>query len=107
MTNWISIEDQLPEHGQHVLVWEDRFNVYPFPRDHPGDDGEGRIRMGDAIYHSGQHEWDMKEDKSPWNNSSEEYKSMNYWDRWKGHGPCSFDNVTYWQPLPKPPTKYL
>ena len=101
---WISVDERLPDHGQHVLVWEDRFNVYAFPSGHVGDDGKGRVRMGDAIFFSGEVSWNERsvEDKSSWKNK-EDYKSMNAWDEWSGHGPCSFSDVTHWMPLPEPP----
>ena len=104
MSKWISIKDRLPEHGQHVLVWEDRFNVFPFPRGSGGDDGEGRVRMGDAVFWSGQVGWDemTAERQKLWKNA-DDYRSMNGWDEWSGQGPCSFGDVTHWMPLPPPP----
>ena len=105
---WIDVNERLPEHDQHVLVWEDRFNVYPFQSGSKGDDGDGRVRMWDAIYWSGQAEWDSmtKERQSRWIDV-DDYRSMNQWDKWRWQGPCSFGDVTHWMPLPKPPTNKL
>jgi len=102
---WISVDEKLPEHGDHVLVWDLRDNVYPFPRGNKGDDGEGRSRYGDAIFFDKKVKWDdyPNELKSHWNDF-EDYISINgprY--VWSGHGPCSFGQVTHWQPLPEPP----
>lgn len=100
---WISVKDNLPEHGQHVLVWDERNNVYPFPRDHPGDDGEGRVKMGDAVFWCGDTMW---LDRAPYhNNSKEQYLSCpgSKWDQWEGQGPCDFDEVTHWMALPGRP----
>lgn len=102
---WISVEDRLPEHKQRVLCWEDRFNVFTYG-DQPGDDGEGRIRMGDATFVDSMvefNEWPISE-RNHWNNDFNEYIEINgprY--GWEGQGPCSFNNVTHWQPLPAPP----
>ena len=102
--NWISVNDNLPRHGQHVLVCVDRFNVYPFPNGDKGDDGKGRARMGDAIYRCGETMWAEKDNKHLWD-SKEEYKSMNSWDTWSGQGPCSFGSVTHWMPMPDMPNE--
>jgi len=101
--NWISVKDRVPEHQQHVLVWDERDNVHT-SSDH-GDDGRGRIKIGDATYYCGQTEWDEKPlfDRNKWNDNPEVYKSMNSWDTWHGQGPCSFNEVTHWMPLPQPP----
>ena len=104
---WINVKDRKPEHGQHVLVWENRYNVFPFPRGNKGDDGEGRIRMGDAIYRSGDVAWSQRSDKHHWNNNKADFiEANNRWDTWSGHGPCGFsdDDVTHWIPLPFPPS---
>lgn len=98
-----------PEHQQHVIVWEDRFNVKAVGAGHPGDDGKGRYRMGDAIFWSGQVEWDRHVaagSASSWNNDPEVYKSMNRWNRWSGQGPCDFTNVVCWQPMPSAPNGF-
>ena len=102
MSEWIRVEDRLPEHGQHVLVWDGRNNSYCGI----GDDEKGSIRMGDAVYFSGNEAWESMsfEYKKAWNNSIDEYLECgNSWDKWHGQGPCSFDKVTHWMPLPKPP----
>ena len=107
MKKWISVKEALPVHGQHVLVWDVRSNVYPFPRGIGGDDGEGRVQMGDAIYWSGEVCWkEMGADyrQQHWGDSKENYiECGNSWDRWEGHGPCSFSQVTHWMELPTEP----
>lgn len=103
---WIAVTDQKPKHGQHVLVWDIRDNVFPFPRGHAGDDGEGRVQMGDAIFWSGDTMWAerSREDRMRWDDDPAAFAACNGWDRWDGHGPCSFNKVTHWMPLPPPPT---
>ena len=104
---WIKVEDKLPVHGQHVLVFDLKDNVFPFPRGHKGDNGNGNISIGDAIFFDKKCEWDeMDADyQSNWKNFNQ-YLSMNGpRERWSGHGPCSFDEVTHWMPLPDPPEK--
>ena len=105
-SEWISVEDRLPEHGQHVLVWDLRDNVYA-SRGNKGDDGEGRLRCGDAVFFDEKIKWECwsNESQSYWNDF-EDYISINgprY--RWSGHGPCSFRQVTHWMQLPQPPTQ--
>jgi hypothetical protein len=102
---WISVEDRLPDHGDHVLVWDLSDNVYPFTRGNKGDDGEGRRRYGDVIFFDKKISWNgwSKESQSNWNDF-EDYISTNgprY--IWCGHGHCSFGQVTHWMPLPEPP----
>jgi len=101
-SGWIGIKDRLPKHGQHILVWDIRDNVFPFPRGVGGDDGEGRRQMGDAVFLCGDTMWQERTNKHDWK-SADDFKSMNGWHKWKGHGPCSFGCVTHWQPLPPPP----
>jgi len=102
MQEWISVKDNLPEHGQHVLVWDVRDNVFPFPGGVAGDDGNGRVQMGDAIFFCGDIMWNETPDKHRWK-GADDFKSINGWHEWEGQGPCSFDSVTHWQPLPDPP----
>jgi len=105
MSEWISVKDRLPNHGDHILVWDLRDNVYPFPSGHKGDDGEGRKRYGDAIFFDKKVNWDgySEKTKSSWDNF-DDYISLNgprY--VWSGDGPCSYGSVTHWMPLPEPP----
>lgn len=102
--DWIPVAEKKPEHGQHVLVWDTRNNVYPFPADTKGDDGNRRVHMGDAIFWSGEYMWKMMSlpERMKWNDDPKEYiKCGNKWDRWNGQGPCTFDKVTHWIPLPQ------
>lgn len=96
---WINVKDKLPKHKQHVLVWADETNVY----DGIGDDDKGRIRIGDAVYRSVEFEWAHMINKEDWNNDINEYIECNGGDEWDGQGPCNFDEVTHWMPLPEPP----
>ena len=101
MSEWIEVEDRLPEHGQHVLVFV-KFQVFNHGI---GDDGGGRIMMVDAVYESGQCNWDSRNEneKAMWDFSVEKYlRCGNSWDKWTSGGSC-YSNVTHWMPLPKPP----
>ena len=97
---WISVDDRLPEDGQHVLVWNDRFNV----KVGNGDDDHGCVRMGDAFFRSGQARWDSMRDGIAWGDDPEKFKEDNGWHRWIGQGPCSFGSVRFWMPMPESPT---
>jgi hypothetical protein len=109
--NWVKFdkddESTWPEHGQHVLVWNDIYNIYPFPRGNLGDDNQGRYKMGDAIFWSGDIIWEgmiKSREAKRWKESKEQYLSCgNDWHRWRGQGPCSFYYVTHWMALPSPP----
>jgi len=99
MSKWISIDDRLPRHKQHVIVCNDRFNV----KNGEGDDEHGRVRMGDAFFYSGDVMWDEKgSEQSSWE-SKEAYARINGWHEWSGQGPCSFSEVTHWMPMPEMP----
>ena len=86
MSDWIDVKERLPEEGQHVLVWTDRMNVFAFPRGCPGDDGTGRVRMGDAIF-----------------TTEISHIDGSKYNKWSGQGPCSFTDVTHWMHSPQPP----
>ena len=80
MGDWISVDDRLPEHGQHVLVWSDVDCFIGI-----GDDENGALRIGDCVFRS---EHDKRYDRN----------------QWKGRFDGSyFIGVTHWQPLPEAP----
>jgi len=102
---WISVEDKLPEDDQHVIVWDLRSNVYPFRSDKKGDDGKGHYSCGDAIFQDRM--VDVNENKDwyikKWGSIDNYFRDNPKRYRWSGQGPCSFDEVTHWMPLPEPP----
>lgn len=103
MSEWVSVNDRLPEDGQHVLVYDGMNNVCSGL----GDNEYGQIKIGDAVYYSGQVAWDdmvVNGQASRWDNDLSKYLSCNNkWDEWSGQGPCEFTKVTHWMSLPKPP----
>ena len=127
MKEWINIKDRLPQHSQHVLVWENRFNVYSRCNDGLGDDGMGRVRIGDAIFRdrlngTTPEEFIEKQNQEirALNLERTKYSLLKEWEsyddycrangssyRWEGHGPCSFKDVTHWMPLPNPPEGFV
>ncbi len=126
MKEWIDVKDKLPQHGQHVLVWENRFNVYSRCNGGLGDDGMGRTRMGDAVFGDRLNgttqrefieernreirahnitrpsDWPLKE----WESYDDYCRANGPSHRWQG-GPCSFKDVTHWMPLPNPPEGFV
>ena len=125
---WTSCEEILPEHGQHVLVWDLRDNVFAFPRKgnfSGGDNGKGNVSMGDAIFTdrffpmSGEQFIEKENTRIRFGNKLRKGYKIREWESvdqyirengrfsWSGQGPCSFSEVTHWQPLPTPPTKEL
>ena len=103
MSEWISVHDKLPKHGQHVLIFV-KWQIY-FHGIGDDHDGTGRIMMTDAVYESGQCNWDerSKAEKDKWDGSIEKYLMCgNSWDKWTSGG-SNYSDVTHWMPLPEAP----
>lgn len=101
---WFYPEDGVyPEHGQHVIVWDLRDNVYSGN----GDNNKGQVQGGDCFFIDKKVEWDSRplSERMRWNDNFEEYASMNGGRYiWNGQGPCTFNEVVAWRPFPsKPP----
>lgn len=101
---WTYIEDGVyPEHGQHVIVWDLRDNVYSGK----GDNDKGQVQGGDCFYRDEKIDWDKSSDayKARWKDY-DDYQSMNgSRHRWSGQGPCSFGEVVAWRPFPTMPSR--
>ena len=105
MSKWISVEDELPEDGQHVIVYDDGDNLLPFPTGHPGDDGRGRLKKHGAIFLCGDAAWERMVENGHaknWDFSREKYQECgNEWNRWQGVCGLYFRKVTRWQSMPE------
>ena len=98
---WNYLSDGVyPEHGQHVIVWDMRDNVF--------DVNQKLVTGGDCWFIDKKVYWDKRplNDRMRWNNSFDKYLECNGTRYlWEGQGPCSFSKVVAWRPFPQKPSR--
>jgi hypothetical protein len=92
MSEWISIEDQLPENNQRCLIWDKNCHVSV-------DGTESTIiHVYAANFHKGEHKTDH------WSFCDSGFGNNQYPWAWTDGAQTWFSqDVTHWMPLPNPP----